>query len=140
CCVLLNDHAYVAAPVLILSSASRPSISSVADTVWPNHGTRRALVIACAVPHLLPLLIAVPLKSQVSPSFAIPTMTLLPVVLLSSPQLAVTRLVLDRIVLLAMVFPLAMLLLSPLIALCILKSGSVGSEAHYRMLVANFAT
>jgi hypothetical protein len=82
-------------------------------------------------------LIAVPAKSEVSALWAIPTMTLLPVVLLSSPQLAVTRLVLDRIVLLAMVFPLAMLLLSPLIALFILKSGSAGSQAHYRMLAAD---
>jgi hypothetical protein len=129
--------AYVAAPVLTLFAATRPSMISEADTVWPKDGTRRALLIAFAVPHLLPVLIAVPVKSEVSPLFAIPTMTLLPVVLLSSPQLAVTRLVLDRIVLLAMVFPLAMLLLSPLIALYILKSGSVGSQAHYRMLAAN---
>src|SRR5262249_56931960 len=56
---------------------------------------------------------------------------------LSLPHLAVKRLVLDRLVLLAMVFPLAMLLLSPLIALFILKSGSVGSQAHYRMLAAD---
>ena len=109
----------------------------MADTVWPKDGTRRALLIAFAVPHILPVLIALAAKSEISALWAIPAMTLLPVVLLSSPQLAVTRLVLDRIVLLAMVFPLAMLSLSPLVAFYILKSGSAGSQAHYGMLAAD---
>jgi hypothetical protein len=129
--------AYVAAPVLMLFAATRPSMISVADTVWPKDGTRRALLIAFAVPHILPVLIALAAKSEISALWAIPAMTLLPVVLLSSPQLAVTRLVLDRIVLLAMVFPLAMLSLSPLVAFYILKSGSAGSQAHYGMLAAD---
>jgi hypothetical protein len=134
---LLKVGAYVAVPVLMLFAASRPNVISMVDTVLPKDGRRRSALIAFATPHLLPGLIAVATQSQASALWAIPTMTLLPVVLLSSPQLAVTRLALDRMILLAMVFPLAMLMLSPPIALYILKSGSAGSQAHYRMLAAD---
>ena len=134
---LLKVGAYVVFPVLVLIAGTGSSMISMADAVWPKDGRRRALLIAFIVPHVMPILTAIVAKSEVSAVWAIPTMTLLPVVLLSSPQLAVTRPALDRIVLLAVVFPLAMLLLSPLIALYILKSGSEGSQAHYRMLAAD---
>ena len=126
----------------MLFAASRPSMISIADTVWPKDRMRRTLLIAFAVPHLLPVLIAVAAHVRVSGLWAIPTMTLLPVVLLSSPHLTVTRPALDRIVLLAIIFPLMMLMLSPLIAFYILKFGTGGSQvhgsqAHYRMLAVD---
>jgi Dolichyl-phosphate-mannose-protein mannosyltransferase len=56
--------AYVAAPVLMLLAATRPSMILMADAVWPKDGTRRALLIAFAVPQVVAVLIAVPLNRR----------------------------------------------------------------------------
>ena len=92
---------YVAVPVLIAAIAARPSAFAVADTLWPSDPPRRTVVIAFALPLLLPVVAAVLAKEKVVPIWTIASMTLLPVVLLSSPLVTLVRAAAIRILAIA---------------------------------------
>ena len=82
---------YVAVPILMALAVARPSRVAIADTLWPADPSRRTVVVAFALPLLLPILAAVIAREDVIPIWTISTMTLLPVVLLSSPLVTLPR-------------------------------------------------
>jgi hypothetical protein len=63
-----------------------------------------------------------------------PALTLLPVVVLSSPLLNITREALARLAMLAVAFPAVMLAAAPAVALAIHRTGLEHHAAHYRLL------
>ena len=63
----------------------------VADTLWPRAPERRLVLIAFLAPLLLPALAAVLAKVEIVSLWPMGAMTLLPVVLLSSPLVTVPR-------------------------------------------------
>jgi hypothetical protein len=125
---------YVAAPVLVALAAARPSWGAITDSAWPPAGDRRLALIAFAAPLLLPMIAAIAAGAAVVSLWAIGSMTLLPVVLLSSPQLVVTRAAARRILALAIAVPLVALALSPVIAVVIHRQGVPGDATHYRLV------
>jgi 4-amino-4-deoxy-L-arabinose transferase-like glycosyltransferase len=124
---------YVAVPVGLAALAAWPlSRAGLRDTVWPAAPERRLVVLAFALPLVLPLALALAAHEQVVSLWSIGSMTLLPVVLLSSPQVAVPKIAVRRIVGFALAFPLIALALSPLIAVVIHREGVPNYSSHYR--------
>jgi len=122
---------YVAVPVLLAALAAWPFGAALRDTVWPKAPERRLVVLAFALPLALPLLFAVAAREQVVSLWSIGSMTLLPVVLLSSPAVALPKIALRRIVGIALGVPLIALAASPLIAYRIHQEGVPNYATHY---------
>jgi len=127
-----NGLAYAVAAIILGVLATRPSWAAIRDTLWPSSPERRTLVIAFAAPFLFAVLIAVALTVAIESIWVTPAMTLLPVVLLSSPLVAISRLAAVRLLALAVVFPLCMLTVSPLVALGVHLSGVPEHGSDYR--------
>jgi 4-amino-4-deoxy-L-arabinose transferase-like glycosyltransferase len=131
-----NGLAYAVAAIVLGVLAARPSWAAIRDTLWPAEPERRTLVIAFAAPFAFAVLIAVLLTVAIESIWVTPAMTLLPIVLLSSPLVALPRPAAVRLLALAVVFPLIMLALSPLIALGVHLSGVPEHGSDYRAVAA----
>ena len=122
---------YVAVPVVLAALAAWPFGAALRDTLWPKAPDRRLVVLAFALPLALPLLLAVAAREQVISLWSIGSMTLLPVVLLSSPAVTLARIAVRRVVAIALAFPLIALAASPLVALVIHRQGVPNYATHY---------
>ena len=131
---LIGVGAYIAAPVLISAAMTRPSLAALADTLWPRTPERRFVLIAFLAPLLLPALAAVIFKVEIVSLWAMSAMTLLPVVLLSSPLVAVPRRAAAWLLAAVVAFPVLMVLASPFIAVWIHREGVPNYATHYRLL------
>src|SRR5436190_10584955 len=125
---LLSVLGYIAVPIALSALASMPSLAAIKDTLWPAAGgtavvTRRVILIAFAAPLILAALVAVVARAYLDPLWSMLGMTLLPVVLFSSPLVHVRRATVVAILALAMIAPLAFLAASPVIALVIHRHG-----------------
>jgi 4-amino-4-deoxy-L-arabinose transferase-like glycosyltransferase len=125
--------AYAAAAIVFAVLAAQPNPAAIRDTLWPADAERRTLLIAFAVPFVVPVLIAVVLTIAVESIWVTPAMTLLPVVLLSSPLVAVSRLAAVRVLALAVLFPPVMLAVSPLVALLVHLNGIPNNGSDFRL-------
>jgi 4-amino-4-deoxy-L-arabinose transferase-like glycosyltransferase len=131
---LLGTAGYVALPVALTLMAARPTRAALLDTVWPQTADRQFASVAFAAPLLLSTLLALAAGALIVSLWAMPALTLLPVVVLSSPQLAIDRAALARLVALALAVPVVMLAAAPGIALAIHRAGLEHHAAHYRLL------
>jgi Dolichyl-phosphate-mannose-protein mannosyltransferase len=131
---VLGAVGYLAAPILLTLAAARPSWHAISDTVWPPAGDRRLVLVAFVAPLLLPVVAALAAREEIVSLWSIGSMTLVPVVLLSSRELAIPRLAVRRILALAIAVPLIALALSPAIALVIFRHGVPNDATHYRLV------
>jgi 4-amino-4-deoxy-L-arabinose transferase-like glycosyltransferase len=131
---LLSVLGYIAAPIVLGALATLPSVAAIKDTLAPVGPERRTLLIAFAAPLLLAALVAVAARADLDPLWSMSAMTLLPVVLFSSPLLSVNRTAAVNILALAIVLPLVMLAASPVIALVIHRQGVPNYASHYRLI------
>jgi 4-amino-4-deoxy-L-arabinose transferase-like glycosyltransferase len=125
---------YIAAPIVFGILATAPGAAAISDTLWPANSERRTIVVAFAAPLLLAALTAVLLRDELVSLWAISAMTLLPVVLLSSPLLTVIRGAAVRLLALAVGFPLVMAAVSPVVAIVIHREGRPNYQSHYRLI------
>jgi hypothetical protein len=125
---------YMALPVGLVMMAARPSGAAIRDIVWPQAPERRLAALAFWLPLGLPLAFAIATHALVISLWSIGSMTLLAVVLLSSPHLAVPALAARRIIALALALPLIALAASPLVAIVIHRQGVPNFASHYRLL------
>jgi hypothetical protein len=131
--------AYSAAPAVITVIAARPAPAALRDMVWPAERDRRIVVVAFAAPLFLAALLAVLLHQQIVSLWAMSGMTLLPVVLLSSPLMTFSRAAGIRLLAFAIAFPLLMAAAAPGIALAIHRTGVEHYATHYRLVAAALA-
>jgi 4-amino-4-deoxy-L-arabinose transferase-like glycosyltransferase len=131
---VVSSFGYVLAPIVFCLLAAQPDVTAIKDMVWPLESDRRTIVIVFASPFLFAALIAVILRVQLEPLWAISAMTLFPVVLLSSPLVVVTRSAALRLLALAIAFPLIMVAASPMIAIIFHRQGAVEYESQYRLV------
>ena len=131
---LLSVLGYIAAPIVLGALATLPSVAAIKDTLAPDAPERRMLLVALAAPLLLAALVAVAARADLDPLWSMSAMTLLPVVLLSSPLLNVNRTAAVNILALAIVLPLLMVAASPVIALVIHRQGVPNYASHYRLI------
>jgi 4-amino-4-deoxy-L-arabinose transferase-like glycosyltransferase len=133
---LLGVAGYLAAPVAISLAVTRPSLGAIADTIWPRTPERRLVLIAFLTPLVLPAFAAALAKVEIVSLWAMSAMTLLPVVLLSSPLVTVPRRAAVWLFAAAIVFPVLMVAASPFIAIWIHREGVPNYATHYRLLAA----
>ena len=107
---------YVIGPVLLTGIVAKPTPADVADMLWPSDPQRRLPAIVFIVPLVLPMLMTVATSEKVVSLWAIASMTLLPVVLLSSPRIVIPRVAAVRILAIAISFPALALLAAPVVA------------------------
>jgi dolichyl-phosphate-mannose-protein mannosyltransferase len=132
---------YVAVPAGLAALAAWPTTpAAIPDVLWPQTPERRLVVLAFVLPLALPILLAVAAHEMVISLWSIGSMTLLPVVLLSSPRIVVPAPAARRIVGFALGLPLIALALSPLVALVIHRQGVPNYGAHYRLLAQAIET
>jgi hypothetical protein len=124
------------APAMVLNAfVTWPSLKAIKDTLWPANAERRFFVIALATPFVLAALVAVAVQARLDPLWSMSGMTLLPVVLLSSPLLAVQRAAAVRLLAMAVIFPLLMVAASPAIAVVIHRYALQNNYGtHYRLI------
>ena len=125
---------YVSVPVLLLWVAARPSAAALKDTLWPSDSSRRFALVAFAAPLLIATLAALLARAQIVSLWAMSAMTLLPVVLLSSPILMLSRRAVVRLTAIAVAVPLVVTLAAPAIAIVIHRRGVAHHATHYRLL------
>ncbi len=129
---------YLVIPTLIALVAawptSRPIGSAVADTAWPREPERRLVLLAFLLPLVLPIAAAVAAREEIVSLWTIGSMTLFPVVLLSSARVTIARPQARRILALAMAAPIVMAVLSPAIAIVIHRRGVPNYATHYRLI------
>jgi 4-amino-4-deoxy-L-arabinose transferase-like glycosyltransferase len=131
---LLSVLGYIAAPIVLGALATLPSVAAIKDTLAPGAPERRMLIVVFAAPLLLAALVAVAARADLDPLWSMSAMTLLPVVLFSSPLIKVNRTAAVNILALAIVLPLLMLAASPVIALVIHRQGLPNYASHYRLI------
>ena len=105
------------APAIVLDGfVTFPRLAAIKDTLWPANAERRFFIIALVTPFVLAALVAVAVQARLDPLWSMSGMTLLPVVLLSSPLISVQRAAAIRLTAMAVIFPLIMVAASPAIA------------------------
>jgi len=120
---LLGSAGYVALPVILVLLAARPDRDTVRDMLWPETAGRRLAARAFWLPLLLPVFGAVAFAVEVTSLWSMSAFALLPVVLLSPPQLKPSRIAVDRILTFAIAVPVLMTLAAPVIAIVIQRGG-----------------
>jgi 4-amino-4-deoxy-L-arabinose transferase-like glycosyltransferase len=130
---------YAVVPMALTAVAARPAPAAVADTLWPQgdgHAapSRRLAVLVFFLPLLLPTLLAVASSEKVVSLWAFGGMTLLPVVLLSSPRIIIPRPAAVRIVGLAVAFPLLALAAAPAMAVITHLNGVPNYGDQYSLI------
>jgi hypothetical protein len=131
---LVGTAGYVAVPVALTLMAARATRAALLDTLCPHTPDRRFASIAFVAPLLLSVVLALFAGALIVSLWAMPALTLLPVVVLSSPQLKISRAALARLVTLSVAFPAVMLAAAPAVALAIHRAGLDHHAAHYRLL------
>jgi 4-amino-4-deoxy-L-arabinose transferase-like glycosyltransferase len=125
---------YVTAPIVLVALAAKPGRAAVIDALLPDDAQRRLAAIAFILPLLLPTLLAVASAEKVVSLWAIGSMTLLPVVLLSSPQVVIPRQAAIGILGIAVAFPVLAIAAAPVVAVITHLVGLPNYAAHYRLV------
>ena len=99
------------------------SCRKISDTLLPSSTDQRLATVAFWAPLLLPAAGALAANLRIVSLWAMPAMTLLPVVLLSSPLIVISRAALVRLLALAVALPVVATLAAPAVAIAILRLG-----------------
>jgi len=130
----LGFAAYIVVPLLFVSLAARPTTGAVKDFFWPKGADDRLAALAFWLPIALPIPIALLLHAELTPIWTMPAVSLLPIVLLSSRRIVLTRNAVAAIVVFAVIFPVAALIVSPGIAIANHLRGVNDHGDQYRLL------
>ena len=131
---------YVALPLVLAWVMFQPRPAALADVVMPAEDKSRLVLMAFALPILLPAVFGPFGGVRLTSLWTMPAWALFPVVLLLPPSIRVTREAAVRITAVAVILPLVMLFAAPLISVAIHRKGvRPSAEAHARLLAAEVA-
>ncbi len=122
-----------ASPALIMLAALRPSRAALADTMRPSTSDRQLIAWLFWIPLLLPALVNLAMPHRLTPLWAYPNWTLLPVVLLGSPLLLVSRRAATYALTAAVAIPIAAVIAAPAIGLWQFQHASKSQQEFYRL-------
>ena len=131
---LAGSFGYVVAPIVVVLLMARPARTTLADMVWPKETSRRLVAAAFWAPFLLPLAAALGSGVVITSLWSMSAFALLPVLLLSPSAVKVSPTHTERILIAAAVFPLIMLIVSPVIAIAVQRKGPDAATAHAAQL------
>ena len=121
---------YCAVAVLTCLLLVRSPPAAWRDVLFPRDAARRMALLIFWLPMLLPIVAAAATRTNLLSLWNTESLTLLPVVLLSSPLITVTRTAAARIAGAAIVVSVAALIASPIVAATKFKAG-VENDASY---------
>jgi len=125
---------YAVVPILLTGIAAKPAPADFANMLWPGEPQRRLAVIVFILPLILPTVLAVAATEKVVSLWAIGGMTLLPVVLLSSPRIVIPRIAAIRILAIAICFPVLAVLAAPIVAVVTHFNGTPNFGTQYSLV------
>jgi hypothetical protein len=132
---LISVLGYLAAPIVLGALATYPGLAAIKDTVWPADKQRRIFIVALVTPFLVAALAAIAVRARLDPLWSMSGMSLLPIVLLSSPLVSINRAAAIRLLALAIVIPLLALTASPVIAIVLHRNSLQNNYGtHYRLI------
>ena len=131
---LAGSVGYVAIPLIIVYFAARPVGATVRDMAWPAQPQRRLAALAFWAVLLTPALVAPFTGVRLTSLWTMSAWTLLPVMLLSSPQVTISRRDALGILTLAAAFPVAMVAAAPAIGFAIHSSEPPPGTAQSSLL------
>jgi len=126
--------AYIAIPLIVAAVMAAFKPAMLADMAWPHERERRLAALAFWLPFLLPALGAILGRSEITSLWSMPAFTLLGVLLLSPQGVTVRAVDTQRLIVAAIVVPLAMLAASPVIALMAQRKGPPAASAQAALL------
>src|SRR5438034_584852 len=126
--------AYIAAPIVLAAAATRPSAAAILDTLWPATAHRRIAAVAFWAPLLLAILVGLAAQVLISSLWIMSAVTLLPVVLMSSPLVGMRRGALPLLLGVAIAVPVLATLAAPAIAYVIHRKGVPHHAQRYRLV------
>ncbi len=133
---LFGSLAYIAVPLIAVAVAARPSGPTARDILWPKDPDRRLAATAFWGPFLLPAVFAIVSGTEITSLWSISAWTLLPVLVLSSPQVTLPPADTRRILIGAVIVPIVMLIASPFVALRVHQAGPNLGQSHSQQLAA----
>jgi len=136
---LIGALAYVALPLGCALAAIRPNRVIAADMIWPREPERRLAALAFWAPLLLPAILAPVVGFEITSLWTMSAWALLPVVLLSSPLIVLDRRPVLGTITIAIVLPVVMVAVAPLIAAKIHRNGGTPAQMHSRLLADRVA-
>lgn len=125
---------YLGLPIAAVAIAARPSRAAIADALFPPAGNRRFAAVLFWTPLLLPIPISLILGIDLISLWAIPAMTLLPVLLLGSPLVRLAGRAAPSIMTVAIALPILALLCAPIVAWNVFVHPNKNGSSHYREL------
>jgi 4-amino-4-deoxy-L-arabinose transferase-like glycosyltransferase len=126
---------YASVAIVLVGLLFRPSGAAVRDSWFVCAPSRRAATLLFWTPLLLPIPVAVVHKTDLLSLWNVPSLNLLPVMMLASPLVVVPRLAVMRLAAIVTAITVILVAASPFAALTILKSG-VENNAAYAELAA----
>lgn len=126
--------AYVALPVLLVLAAMRPSHAAAMDMLWPETPERRLAAVSFWAPLLVPVVVALVAQFPLTSLWTMSAWSLLPVVLLSSPLTSISQRDATNFVALAVIVPLVMIVVAPVVAYMVHRNGVTPGAAHASQL------
>ncbi len=127
---------YASAALGLVVILIQPSIRAVRDSYFASEPTRRAATLLFWTPLLLPIIVALVLRINLISIWNSPSLSLLPVMMLASPLVVVSRIALVRLAAIVTAITLTAVVISPLVALTILKTGVENDAAYTRLAAA----
>ena len=125
---------FLAGGFALILLACRPDAAALRDMILPREPDRRLLAVATWVTFLVPILLALVLRTRLATLWTLPMWSMLPAVLLSSRHLTVSRTAAAGALLVATLVPLVALAAAPAIAYVIHRNGVPNHAAHYRLI------
>jgi hypothetical protein len=131
---LAGTAGYAGAALALALVFLRPARRAIADS-WLPRDDRRTAATLFWIPLLLPILAALITKTSLLSLWSTPALNLLPVMMLGSPLVIVPRVAMLRIAGMVTAATLAIVILSPIIAYVILKTGVENHAAYARLVM-----
>lgn len=125
---------YLAIPIVAVAIAARPLRGAIADVLLPPAGNRRFAAVLFWTPLLLPIPVALIMRVDLISLWAIPAMTLLPVLLFGSPLVRLAGRAAPSIMTVAIAFPILALLCAPIVAWNVFVHPNRNGSSHYKEL------
>lgn len=129
---VLGAVGYVLLPLVVFALAVHPDHRALADAAWPADPDRRMLVVLLVAPLMLPLFTAPFFGISLSSLWTAPAWFLLPVVLLSSPQIVLARTAAIRVAAVVLATTVLALAAAPGIAWIRHVDGGKEGRSYYR--------
>ncbi len=131
---LAGSLGYVAVPIVVVLILVRPDRATLAEMVWPREPHRRLVAAAFWAPFLLPVAAALAFGVEITSLWSMSAFALLPVLLLSPPSVKLREVHTGHMLIVAVAFPIVMLIASPFIAMADQRKGPPPASAQAALL------